>query len=118
MELKSSTKEKNLKKRKKKMDAYFKKELDRLTEFTKQCRPDMHEPDEQSIYAEFGPNVYKYDFNGVVIRTSFDNACTAEMSYDMGFWLIRREYFKDGSYKEVREWFNLANVVALARMAQ
>ncbi len=95
----------------------LKEDLDRLQEFTKHCRDDMHEPDESSIYAEFGPNTYRFD-NGDVIRTGFDNANTGEMSYDMGFWLIRRQYYKDQSYKEVREWFNLAIVVALARKAQ
>lgn len=93
--------------------------LKRLKEFTKGCRPDMHEPDEQAIYAEFGPNTFRFDFgNRDVIRTCFDNACTSEMSYDMGFWLIRREYYPDQSFKEVREWFNLACIVALARKAQ
>lgn len=97
----------------------FEEDLKRLKEFTKECRPDMHEPDEQNIYAEFGPTHYRFDFGDKpVIRTSFDNASTGEMSYDMGFWLIRRDYYPDQSYKEVREWFNLANIVALARMAK
>jgi len=99
------------------MDKYFQDEFERLQKFTKECRPDMHEPDEQNIYAEFGPNTYKFEFGGVV-RTTLDNASTGEMSYDMGFWLIRREYYKDCSYKEVREWFNLANIITLARLAK
>ena len=98
------------------------RDLQRLKEFTKDCRQDMHEPDEQDIYAEFGPNTYKFDSysgcRGSVIRTTFDNADTSEMSYDMGFWLIRRLYHKDNSFTEIREWFNLAVVVALARMAK
>lgn len=100
------------------MDKLFQADLDRLKEFTKECREDMHEPDEQAIYAEFGPNTYKFEFGNNVIRTTFDNASTGEMSYDMGFWLIRREYYSDKSFKEVREWFNLACIVALARKAQ
>ena len=90
--------------------------LDRLNSVTKNCRPDMHEPDEQEIYAEFGPNTWKME-RGSVGRTSFDNACCGEMSPDMGFWLIKRHYYEDGSYREDREWFNLACIVALARLA-
>ena len=104
------------------MDSLFKDELERLRAFTKDCRPDMHEPDEQSIYAEFGPNTYRFDGysgrKGQVVRTTFDNANTGEMSYDMGFWLIRREYHEDHSFAEHREWFNLAVTVALARRAK
>lgn len=85
---------------------------------TKDCRDDMHEPDEQDVYAEFGPSHYKFKDPGCgVIRTSFDNASTGEMSYDMGFWIIKREYHRDKSFTEHREWFNLAVVVALARKA-
>ena len=100
----------------------FKDELERLKELTKECREDMHEPDEQAIYAEFGPNTYMLDFSPArgesnVVRTTFDNASTAEMSYDMGFWIIKREYFSDKSFTEHRHWFNLAVIVALARKA-
>ncbi len=98
----------------------MKSDLKRLQEFTKTCREDMHEPDEQDIYAEFGPSHYKYSSNHVM-NVSFDNADTSEMSYDMGFWLIRRKYSdpeNSSSYQEVREWFNLANIIALARKAQ
>jgi len=90
--------------------------LKRLKKFTKECRPDMHEPDEQNITAEFGPNHYKFDHSGV-IRTRLDNACTTEMSSDMGFWLVRKGKYADGSGED-REWFNLADIIALARRAQ
>ena len=99
------------------MDQFFESEVKRLKEFTKGCRDSMHEPDEQGIYAEFGPNTYMFD-TGHVCKTSFDNTNTSEMSYDMGFWLIRRDYHEDHSFTEVREWFNLAVIVALARMAK
>jgi len=105
------------------MDELFEKDLKRLKEFTKDCRDSMHEPDEQNIYAEFGPNTYRFE-TGHICRTSFDNADTSEMSYNMGFWLIKRVYDEStmgpivNSYTEVREWFNLACIVALARMAK
>ena len=107
------------------MDELFEQDLKRLKTFTKDCRDSMHEPDEQGIYAEFGPNTYKFiGFPDHVARTTFDNANTGEMSYDMGFWLIKRVYDEDDkrhelqTYTEVREWFNLAVIVALARMAK
>ena len=104
------------------MEQLFAEDLERLKAFTKACRYSMHEPDEQDIYAEFGPNTYMFEtkIDGIsnVIRTSFDNANTDEMSYNMGFWLIKREYHEDHSFTEHREWFNLAVIVALARMAK
>lgn len=75
------------------------RDLKRLREFTKDCRPDMHEPDEQGISAKFGPRKNR----------GLDNACTGE-NQDMGFWLINSDTKK-------REWFNLANIIALARRA-
>lgn len=102
------------------MSEVLARDLLRLKEFTEGCRPDMHEPDEQAIYAEFGPNTYKFE-TGHVTRTLFDNANTGEMSYDMGFWLIKRNYDsgdRENAYSETREWFNLAVIVALARMAK
>lgn len=91
-------------------------DLERLLDFTKECRPDMHEPYEKGIHAEFGPVAVM--LNGTLFHTELDNANTSEMSYDMGFWLIRRERYRDGSTKETREWFNLANIIALARRAR
>lgn len=98
-------------------DKFFQDELKRLRDFTKDCHDDMHEPDEQNISAEFGPHVYKFGGEDSVLHTSFDNACTAEMSYDMGFWLIKKGKYPDGSGED-REWFNLACIVALARKAK
>lgn len=77
--------------------------LKRLVRFTEGCRLDMHEPDEQGLTAKFGPFGY-----------GFDNACCYEPQTghktDMGIWLINKESGK-------REWFNLADLVALARRA-
>ncbi len=90
--------------------------LARLRKFTEECRPDMHEPDEQGIYAEFGPSVIVVrvvrDGQRYYKHPGLDNASTGE-SDDMGFWLIR----KDQGGEIVREWFNLANIIALARRA-
>jgi len=77
--------------------------LERLLKITAGCRPDMHEPDEQELYAELPKPSIIY---------GLDNACCGEPSEkyksDMGFWLVR-----DGK----KEWFNLACVIALARVA-
>jgi hypothetical protein len=82
----------------------FADDLKRLREFTKDCRQDMHEPDEQGISAEFGPSVVVKD--GYILHPNLDNACTG-VGQDMGFWLINEE--------GKREWFNLADIIALAR---
>jgi hypothetical protein len=97
--------------------------FNRLHEFTKGCRDDMHEPDEQRLDAEFGPQ-FRFTGDGPM-KISLDNACVPNPGYkktfslemermDMGFWLLRED--EDG--KTRREWFNLADVIALARKAQ
>jgi hypothetical protein len=99
------------------------KTLQRLHAFTQECRDDMHEPDEHGIDAEFGPAM-RYTGAGPE-KISFDNACVPNPEYsnphgidmarmDMGFWLLR----KTEKGETEREWFNLADVIALARRAQ
>lgn len=79
--------------------------LQRLIEFTKNCRPDMHEPDEQQIGA-------------TIIGNHLDNA--------MGDVLIPK-LVKSGSHEYLvalhdsfgdTEFFNLATLIALARKAK
>jgi hypothetical protein len=72
-------------------------DFDRLTAFTHECRDDMHEPDEQGIYAE----IYGEDF---------DNAMGNEL--DTGELVVALS--NEGGDEEC---FNLATLIALARMA-
>jgi len=85
----------------------FEDDLKRLREFTKECRPDMHEPDEQGVSAEFGPTAVLESWG--VRHPNLDNACTGECQ-DMGFWLVSGD-----EHEQKREWFNLADIIALAR---
>jgi hypothetical protein len=77
----------------------------RMCVMTKDCRPDMHEPDEQGLSIEF---VHGY---------GLDNACMGPphsepmRKTDAGFWLIKNK----GMACEQREWFNLACLIAVVR---
>ena len=77
--------------------------IHRLCEMTHDCRPDMHEPDEQGLSVEF------------VEGFGLDNACMSppepDRKTDAGFWLIRDK----GYPEEKREWFNLACLIAVVR---
>lgn len=89
--------------------------LERLRTITRGCSSDMHEPGEQEVTAEFGPTVKVLELaNGqrLVVRPGLDNAFTDEMG-DMGFWLVRSV----GGVEKEREWFNLADIIALALQA-
>lgn len=96
----------------------FQHDYDRLVEFTRHCREDMHEPDEQGIDAEFGPKMFTWRSVSKTqparrSKVNFDNAFmqppTDKDYTDMGIWLI------DDTGR--REWFNLAGLIALARKA-
>lgn len=82
----------------------FKRDLDRLKGITKECRPDMHEPDEQELSAR-------------VVGDHLDNANGDHVAIDpieggyQEFVVILR---RDGMV----ERFNLASLIALARMAK
>ena len=88
------------------VEEIFSDDLKRLREFTAACRPDMHEPDEQGITAVFGPSQRRSGLG--IYAVSLDNACTGEDG-DLGFWLKSEE--------GQSEWFNLADIIALARRA-
>ena len=93
------------------MDQYTRDRLARLLEITKDCRDDMHEPDEQGISA-------------IVLGNHLDNA--------MGDYpeIMKRTWAEDGPsphmeyvvclQNEINEqvWINLATLIALARMAK
>lgn len=75
--------------------------LKRLQDKTSDCRDDMHEPDNQGLYA-------------IVTGTHLDNAMGENPNnncceYTVG---IGDEHGND------RDWFNLANLIALARKAK
>jgi hypothetical protein len=81
--------------------------LDRLLSITRDCRPDMHEPDEQGLKAH-------------VVGDHLDNAFGNQIALEAitkGFqeFVIILERFDEG--KIVIETFNLANLIALARQA-
>lgn len=73
---------------------------ERLCRKTENCRPDMHEPDEVDIYA-------------VVTGTHLDNAMGDDPYHNCCEFTVGLGE-QDGSG---REWFNLADLIALARMA-
>lgn len=75
------------------------KSLARLLDITEPCRFDMHEPDNQGVSA-------------VVTGTHLDNA--------MGDDPYRNfcEFTVGITQDERTEWFNLATLIALARMAR
>lgn len=73
----------------------LKHQLDKLKEFTKDCREDMHEPDEQCL-------------NAVVSGFSFDNAGS-----DFEIKVTLTDY-SSGKYMTI----NLATLIAFARKAE
>lgn len=70
----------------------------RLLEATKDCREDMHEPDEQGISA-------------IVTGYNLDNAMGDEPYNNCGEFTVA--IVQDDGHKE---WFNLATMIALARI--
>ncbi len=79
----------------------MKRMLERLQKITKNCREDMHEPDNQGIIAK-------------VTGTHLDNAMGSDPytnSQEFTVGIIH----DDGS---ADEWFNLATLIALARKAK
>lgn len=75
------------------------KTLDRLQKETKECREDMHEPDEQGIEA-------------TVSGYRLDNAFGDKP------WENYGEYTVGIRQGEETQWFNLATLIALARKAK
>ena len=77
----------------------LKKYHEKLTKFTKDCRHDMHEPDEQGISAK-------------VIGKELDNAMGEDVRFNDEFVVI----LKNSKDKEFR--INLATLIAIARKAR
>lgn len=82
----------------------MKNELKRLIEFTKECRFDMHEPDEQGLKAR-------------VIGDHLDNACGNRIDLD-AIEKSYQEYVVVLEKGTAIERFNLATLIALARLAK
>ena len=70
----------------------------RLLRVTRECRPDMHEPDEQGVKA-------------VVTGNHLDNAMGDSVAGSCGEFVVT--IHRDGSKSES---FNLASLIALARI--
>jgi hypothetical protein len=85
------------------LDARDKKILDGLRKFTKDCREDMHEPDEQGISA-------------TVVGDHLDNACGDFISTKV---INRYQEFVVVLKNDKKKQFtvNLADLIALARRA-
>ncbi len=77
----------------------LKKTLDRLKAVTRECRLDMHEPDEQSMHAFFEGK-------------TFDNAMGHDPKTNQGEMIVTLT--RGGNEPE---HFNLATLIALARLA-
>ena len=79
--------------------SYLNKFSKRLNEATKDCRDDMHEPDEQEISAK-------------VLGNHIDNAMGNDPDTNCGELTV-------GIIKDSKtEWFNLATLIDLARQAK
>lgn len=92
---------------------HLKEMLETLRDVTKDCRESMHEPDEQGIKVR-------------VIGDHLDNAMgdsISDVAIIEGFQeyivVIEREWYdsNDGHFRQSRDNFNLANLIALARKA-
>lgn len=81
----------------------LKQDLKRLLDITKDCREDMHEPDEKGLSAE-------------VIGNHLDNAMGEQITITEHFFY--QEFLVKLKVGQWTETFNLANLIALARKAQ
>jgi hypothetical protein len=81
------------------------KELDELVQFTKDCREDMHEPDEQGIDAHIVGNHLDNAFGSSIVPDLMNKDCQE-------FVVILENENTDKQMK-----INLANLIALARKA-
>ncbi len=90
----------------------MKRNLKRLLQITEGCREDMHEPGEQNLDAS-------------VIGTHFDN-CFGESIFPTGpgdfpqeiVVILRKEDRTEDGVRMIKESFNLATLIALARKAK
>jgi hypothetical protein len=88
-------------KSKRRMGSDFRVLLKGLNEITKDCREDMHEPDEQEVYAE-------------VRGEKLDNAFGEDTGpYTREFVVMLRNEITNKYF-----YINLASLIALARKAQ
>ncbi len=79
----------------------MKQTLQRLQDATRDCRETMHEPDEQGVYA-------------IVTGTHLDNAMGENPNNNCCEYTVGL----GDSEGNCREWFNLSDLIALARKAK
>lgn len=84
----------------------FEEMLTRLNSITADCREDMHEPDEQDIFAD-------------VVGTHLDNAMgDVAPPHNCGEFLVKITKKTDSTKTTKSDIFNLASLIALARKAR
>jgi hypothetical protein len=89
---------------------YLKDTLQRLQVITKDCRDDMHEPDQQGIKASVIGNHLDNAFGDSILPIALDGG------YQEFVVTIDREDEETGEV--TRERFNLANLIALAKLVK
>jgi hypothetical protein len=92
------------------MDSRLTKILNGLKAVTAPCRDDMHEPDEQGLKCH-------------VVGDHLDNACGNNVSEKAVVeryqeYVVCLERFDEDNRRFVREQINLADLIALARLAK
>lgn len=92
----------------------------RLLTITDKCRPDMHEPNEQDVFAQILGSHAHAGVDGVTrLEGDFDNACGDTTDGTELVVALTREldWDDEGSPTDIRtEHFNLATLIALARI--
>lgn len=81
----------------------MRRELRRLVDFTREARPDFHEPDEQG-------------FSAVIHGDHLDNAMGDDPKTNCGEMVV--ELRREGKLGFDVQFFNLATLIALARKAK
>ena len=91
----------------------------RLLSITHGCRPDMHEPNEQELFAQVVGSSANASPEGVCLAGDLDNAMGDDPEGgELTVSLVRDvDFDDDGNPTETRtEHFNLATLVAFARL--
>ena len=90
------------------MTKLMKETLKRLKEITKNCNVDMHEPDNQNVTAVTTGHIFDNAMGDIPYHNSSEMTVGITVTHD----------FEGGGHSTDIEWFNLATLVALARMAK
>ncbi len=84
----------------------------RLLRITRGCRPDMHEPDDQGLYADVAATSVMH---GKRMKNGLDNAMGDESGQGEYVVNLIREAQRAEGRPDWEEGFNLATLIALAR---